>query len=169
MGFEIERKWVPKETLINTIISKTTPSFIEQGYLCREPVIRVRKEDSNYYLTYKGKGFGCREEYNLPLTKEAYEELLPKHSGIVITKKRYKVAYEELFPEANIGIRGPEGKLFLELDVFEGAHSGLVILEIEFESEKASEEFTAPEEFGTDVTGKIEYVNSFLSLEKSKC
>ena len=45
---------------------------IEQAYLCTEPVIRVRKEDDTCYLTYKSKGLLAREEYNLPLTKEAY-------------------------------------------------------------------------------------------------
>ena len=45
---------------------------IEQAYLCTEPVVRIRKEDDNYYLTYKSKGLLAREEYNLPLTKEAY-------------------------------------------------------------------------------------------------
>ena len=30
--------------------------MIEQAYLCTEPVVRIRREDSDYYLTYKGKG-----------------------------------------------------------------------------------------------------------------
>ena len=47
---------------------------IEQAYLCTEPVVRIRKEDDNYYLTYKSKGLLAREEYNLPLTKEAYAD-----------------------------------------------------------------------------------------------
>ena len=62
---------------------------IEQAYLCTEPVVRIRKEDDNYYLTYKSKGLLAREEYNLPLTKEAYAHLLTKADGNVLTKKRY--------------------------------------------------------------------------------
>ena len=54
---------------------------IEQAYLCTEPVVRIRKEDDNYYLTYKSKGLLAREEYNLPLTKEAYAHLLTKADG----------------------------------------------------------------------------------------
>ena len=53
---------------------------IEQAYLCTEPVVRIRKEDDNYYLTYKSKGLLAREEYNLPLTKEAYAHLLTKRT-----------------------------------------------------------------------------------------
>ena len=34
---------------------------IEQAYLCTEPVVRIRKEDDNYYLTYKSKGLLARE------------------------------------------------------------------------------------------------------------
>ena len=64
---------------------------IEQAYLCTEPVVRIRKEDDNYYLTYKSKGLLAREEYNLPLTAEAYEHLKPKADGILITKDRYVI------------------------------------------------------------------------------
>ena len=54
---------------------------IEQAYLCTEPVVRIRKEDDNYYLTYKSKGLLAREEYNLPLTKEAYATCSQKRTG----------------------------------------------------------------------------------------
>lgn len=49
---------------------------IEQAYLCTDPVVRIRKEDESFYLTYKSKGLMAREEYNLPLTKESYSHLL---------------------------------------------------------------------------------------------
>ena len=80
---EIERKYLithpPKGY-------ETHPSsLIEQAYLCTQPVIRIRKEDDQYYLTYKGKGLLAREEHNLPLTKDAYLHLLPKADGIVLT------------------------------------------------------------------------------------
>ena len=47
---------------------------IEQAYLCTGPVVRIRREDQSYYLTYKSSGALSREEYNLPLTSEAYAE-----------------------------------------------------------------------------------------------
>ncbi len=70
---EIERKFLIKELPQN--LERYDFHLIEQAYLCTEPVIRVRREDDNYYMTYKSKGLLAREEYNLPLTKEAYETL----------------------------------------------------------------------------------------------
>lgn len=67
---EIERKFLIKELPIN--LDKYENKEIEQAYLCKEPVVRIRREDETYYMTYKGKGLMVREEYNLPLTKEAY-------------------------------------------------------------------------------------------------
>ena len=79
---------------------------IEQGYLCTEPVVRIRRDNDKYFLTYKSKGLMVREEYNLPLTKPGYEHLLAKADGRIITKKRYVIPLED--------------DLKLELDIFEG-------------------------------------------------
>ena len=90
---EIERKF-----LIDTLpenLSDYPYHQLEQGYLCTEPVIRIRRENDDYYLTYKSKGLMVREEYNLPLTKEAYEHLLSKIDGILISKKRYLIPLPE--------------------------------------------------------------------------
>ena len=51
---------------------------IEQAYLCTDPVVRVRRDGGEYYLTYKGRGLLAREEYNLPLNEQAYKHLLEK-------------------------------------------------------------------------------------------
>ena len=104
---------------------------IEQAYLCTEPVVRIRKEDDNYYLTYKSKGFLAREEYNLPLTKEAYAHLLTKRTG-TSSRKRY------LPP-----VPGRED-LTVEFDVFEGKFAGLMLAEIEFSSEEDAKAFPPP-------------------------
>lgn len=88
---EIERKF-----LIHALPSdyRTYPSHkIEQGYLSINPVIRVRKEDDQYYLTYKSKGLLSREEVNLPLSKESYDHLKKKSDGFLITKTRYLIPY----------------------------------------------------------------------------
>lgn len=124
---------------------------IEQAYLCTEPVVRIRKEDSSYYLTYKSKGLLSREEYNLPLTKEAYEHLLTKADGNVLTKKRY------LMP-----VEGRED-LTIEFDVFEGRFAGLMLAEVEFDSEDDAKAFLPPAWFSKDVTFSGEYQNSRLS------
>ncbi len=72
---------------------------IEQAYLCTDPTVRVRREDDEYYMTYKSRGLLAREEYNLPLTKEAYAHLLAKADGIVLTKKRYLKPLAEAYAE----------------------------------------------------------------------
>ena len=142
---EIERKFTIKEM---PDLSKYSFHVMEQGYLNTDPVVRVRKEDDNYYLTYKGKGLLSREEYNLPLNKEAYYHLVEKADGIIIRKKRYLIPYE---------------KYRIELDVFEEPYENLVIAEVEFDSEEEAVAFKVPEWFQEDVTLERRYHNSNLS------
>lgn len=127
---------------------------IEQGYLNTSPVIRIRKEDDEFYLTYKSKGLLMREEYNLPLTKEAYEHLRPKTDGHILTKTRYLIPL------------GDELGLTIELDIFEGIYEGLILAEVEFPTEEAALGFLPPDWFGEDVTFSGEYQNSQLSMGK---
>lgn len=123
---------------------------IEQAYLCTEPVMRIRREDDTFYLTYKSAGLLAREEYNLPLTKEAYSHLLKKADGIVLSKRRYKKPIEGT-------------GLTIEFDVFSGTHEGLMLAEVEFSSVEEANAFTPPSWFGEDVTMSGEYQNSRLS------
>ena len=147
---EIERKFLIDPLPEN--LSQYPFRQLEQGYLCTEPVVRIRREDNEYYLTYKSKGLMVREEYNLPLTKEAYEHLLPKIDGILITKNRYLIPLSE--------------KLTIELDIFEGELAPLVLAEVEFSSEEEANRFTPPEWFGEEVTYSTKYHNSTLSQRK---
>ena len=146
---EIERKFLIKQ------IPEGCTSFpcrqIEQAYLNTDPVVRVRRDNDDYYLTYKGKGLLSREEYNLPLNKEAYEHLLAKADGIILTKKRYMIP-----------VPGND-HLTIELDVFEGHYDGLILAEVEFASEEEAKAFNPPAWFGEDVTFYGEYHNSRLS------
>ena len=121
---------------------------LEQGYLNTAPVVRVRKEDDEYYLTYKGKGFLEREEYNLPLIKEAYYHLITKADGKLIKKRRYLIPY---------------GNHTIELDVFSSPIKDMVLAEVEFGSVEEANDFTPPEWFGEEVTGDYHYSNSYLS------
>ncbi len=76
---EIERKYLimtPPEDL-----SQYPFRQIEQAYLCTSPVVRIRREDHSFYLTYKSKGLLAREEYNLPLDEASYLHLLEKSDG----------------------------------------------------------------------------------------
>ncbi len=145
---EIERKYLITAPLSD--YSSYPYHQIEQAYLCTEPVVRIRKEDENYYMTYKSKGLLMREEYNLPLTKASYLHLLKKADGIVLAKRRY------LLPL-------PETSLTIELDVFEGAYQGLMLAEVEFPTKEEAEAFVPPAWFGEDVTYSGQYQNSRLA------
>ena len=104
----------------------------------------------------------AREEYNLPLTREAYEHLLPKADGNIITKKRY------LFPISVPSFREgyqPESlpSLTIELDVFEAPFAPLIIAEVEFPDKEMADAFLPPDWFLADVTLDKRYHNSNLS------
>ena len=64
-NMEIEKKYTIKELPEN--LESYPCKIIEQAYLNTTPVVRVRKSNDTYYLTYKGSGLMAREEYNLPL------------------------------------------------------------------------------------------------------
>ncbi len=146
---------------------------IEQAYLCTAPTVRIRREDDTYYMTYKSGGLLAREEYNLPLTKEAYAHLLAKADGIVLTKKRYLKPLAADHTAAASPEGAPDGvpiagegaaSLTIEMDVFEGAYDGLILAEVEFPTEEAALAFVPPEWFGRDVTFTGEYSNSRLAM-----
>ena len=164
MGVEIERKFLIKQLPENL---ETYPYHeITQAYLCTDPVIRIRKQDDEYYLTYKGKGLLCREEYNLPLNKDAYEHMLTKSDGNVISKKRYKLplSNEEINEECLQALNGSE--LTLELDIFDAPFSPLILVEIEFPNQEAAEAFKMLSWFSEDVTENKEYHNSNMSKQR---
>ena len=73
---EIERKYLIRRLPESYEDFPSRP--IEQAYLCTDPVVRVRRDGPDYYVTYKGGGLLASEEYNLPLTEAAYRHLLPK-------------------------------------------------------------------------------------------
>ena len=151
---EIERKYTIKELPAN--LDSYPCHLIEQAYLNTKPVVRIRKEDDNYYLTYKGSGMMAREEYNLPLNEESYYHLLEKADGIVITKKRYVLPLSDFQPEN-------KDNLSIELDIFEGKLAPLIIAEIEFPTQEMADTFTPPDIFAEDVTFNPKYHNSNLS------
>lgn len=127
---------------------------IEQGYLCENPVVRIRKSNEEYILTYKSK-FGLEQskeisarvnhEVEVPLNQEGYEHLKEKIDGNLISKRRYIIPLE--------------GDLKAELDIFEGCLDGLMVVEVEFASEEMAGKFIPPEWFGEDVTFDRCYAN----------
>ena len=142
---EIERKFLIKDM---PDLSKYEYHDIEQAYVLTSPVIRARRKDSSYILTVKGQGKMEREEFELPLSEESFEQLKSKADGIVITKRRYLIPYE---------------KYTIELDIFGGTLTGLNMAEVEFTSVEEAENFVAPEWFAEDVTEDTSYHNSNMS------
>lgn len=152
---EIEKKFRIKYLPEN--LEQYTYFEIEQGYLSTRPVVRIRKKNEDYILTYKSKGSLKEKEYDtrisneveLPLTKESYLHLREKIDGNLIKKKRYLIPWEK--------------NLKVELDIFEGCLEGLVFAEVEFSSIEEAVEFVPPEWFAEDVTMDKRYKNSYLS------
>lgn len=143
---------------------------IEQGYLCENPVVRIRKSNEDYILTYKSR-FGLEKnaetkaqvnnEVEAVLNEEGYEHLKEKIDGNLIVKSRYVIPLEN-------GLK-------TELDIFKGCLAGLIIAEVEFSSEEAAGAFVPPAWFGEDVTfdkryanKNMIYINSFSEIEEEK-
>ena len=143
---EIERKFLIRQ--LPEHLEQYPYLQIEQGYLCTNPVVRIRKQDDSYFLTYKSGGLMTREEYNLPLTAESYAHLRKKTDGLLITKKRYCI---------------PLDPYTIELDIFEGDLAPLILAEVEFSSEEEANAFTPPEWFAKDVTYSGKYHKSYMS------
>lgn len=145
---EIERKFLIRKLPEN--LKKYPSRTIEQAYLCTDPVVRIRREDDEYYMTYKGSGLLAREETNLPLNQSAYEHLKAKADGNIISKTRY------LIPDA-------DGIHTIELDIFDKPFAPLVLAEVEFESLEAADDYRMPDWFMEDVTRQPAYHNSNMS------
>lgn len=147
---EIERKYLIHSLPEN--LEQYPCKQIEQGYLNTDPVVRIRRSNDKYTLTYKGKGLLVREEYNLPLNAESFTHMKSKIDGILVTKCRYLIPFAE--------------KYTIELDIFEGDLAPLILAEVEFETEEEANTFTPPEWFGEDVTFSTRYQNSTLSQRR---
>ena len=159
---EIERKFTLKSLPDN--LDSYPFHHIEQAYLNVNPVVRVRKQDDEYYMTYKGSGMMAREESNLALNKEAYYHLREKADGNIISKRRYLIPL--LHPGFKEGFPTPpdDYTLTIELDVFDAPFAPLPMAEVEFGSKEAAEAFVPPEWFDQDVTYCKEYHNSYMAL-----
>ena len=162
---EIERKFTVKK--LPDDLESYPCHVIEQAYLNTDPVVRIRREDDSYYLTYKGKGLMAREEYNLPLNEDSYYHLREKADGNVISKKRYVIPIVE--PKFDMTYLSATQKnidqisLQVELDIFEPPFAPLIIAEVEFPDEETARAFQMLDWFGQDVTNDPVYHNSNLS------
>lgn len=144
---EIERKFLVKNIPAN--LESYAQQRISQGYINTNPVVRIRRSNDDYYLTYKGKGHMVREEYNLPLNAESFAHMLSKIDGILIDKIRYLIPLDDTHTA--------------ELDIFQGTLAPLRMVEVEFDTVEDANAFLPPEWFGEEVTTNRGYHNSSLS------
>lgn len=165
-NLEIERKFTIKYLPENLAEAKRVD--IVQGYMLRKPVVRIRKANDDYILTYKSKlenqGTIVNIEEEFPLNEEGFYHLLEKCDGNIIEKTRYKYK----LPNGMLkGIDDTDINLIAEIDVFGGYLKGLVFCEVEFPSKEIAEAFVMPEWFYKDVTESKMFSNGYLSSQKS--
>lgn len=152
MGIEIERKFLVEHNQWEAI-DKPDGQKLQQGYIVDEAdrTVRLRVAGHIAYLTFKsGIGISRYEfEYEIP-TNEAVE-LFKQFVKNRLEKTRYRITHA--------------GKLW-EVDVFEGDNEGLIIAEIELNSE--DEQFELPPWVGKEVSDDGRYYNSSLSAKPFK-
>ena len=147
MGVEIERKFLVNKALWEKA-PKGKTTAIKQGYLSVDPAatVRVRLKGEKAFLTIKGKNKGATRaefEYEIPVTDA--EEMLQTLAKNCIEKTRTIVELE--------------GKTW-EVDEFSGENEGLLMAELELETE--AETFTKPDWIEKEVTDDNRYYNSSL-------
>ena len=149
MNIEIERKFLVKN--LNYKSESFEKKCIKQGYLNsnKNRTVRIRVSDDTGFITIKGKSNKngtSRFEWEKEIPATEAEELLLLCEPTIIEKTRYliKVGYHTF-----------------EVDEFAGENSGLVVAEIELNSE--DEVFEKPNWLSKEVTGDLKYYNSSIS------
>lgn len=146
MGVEIERKFLLKNEGWRSVVSSKT--VIKQGYLNseKERTVRIRVRNDKGYLTVKGENTNAtRQEFEYEIPVLDAESMLLLCQKPIIEKVRNLVQVE--------------GKTW-EIDDFGGENHGLILAEIELESEE--EKFNIPSWIGEEVTDDSRYFNSSL-------
>jgi CYTH domain-containing protein len=147
VGREIERKFLVRSDAWRALAQGI---MCRQGYLnsAKERTVRIRTVGEKAFLTIKGIAVGivrAEYEYEIPFAEcNAMLDVLAEKN--VIEKKRYTI---------------PQGGLIWEIDEFFGDNAGLIVAEVDLESE--DQKFDKPEWVGGEVTGDPRYFNSNLS------
>jgi adenylate cyclase len=152
MPREIERKFLVKNNDWKGGVSRSFK--IMQGYLLNTPekVVRVRVSDNGSYITIKsGDSMLSRDEYEYNIPYEDALELFALCDSVMI-KTRHVHLY---------------GGNTWEIDVFTGINQGLVVAEIELDSE--DQEFDRPSWLDKEVTDDPRYANNNLITSKAPC
>jgi len=145
---EIERKFLIKNTYF---LKEIEGKRITQGYLSTDPerTVRVRIKSDQGFLTIKGTSNQSglsRYEWEKEISTQEAKQLLQLCLPGVIDKTRYEVVIENHT---------------WEIDIFHGENNGLLLAEIELQSEE--EPFLKPEWIAQEVTGDVRYYNSYIS------
>lgn len=148
MALEIERKYLVLSEAYKSEAVKVT--FIKQGYLSSAPErsVRIRIKGEKAFLTIKGisnENGTTRFEWEKEITTADAMDLFQLCEPGVIEKNRYEVSC---------------GEYIFEIDEFLGNNQGLVMAEIELQSE--TDVFEKPQWLGTELTGDKRYYNSYL-------
>ncbi|MCB0163097.1 MAG: CYTH domain-containing protein [Anaerolineae bacterium] len=146
MGQEIERKFLVDEALWREV--RPAGTDYRQGYIVntKAKIVRVRVAGAKGYLTIKGATQGAtRAEFEYEIPVEEAHQLLQFCEGPLIEKTRYKVEFEQHL---------------WEVDEFSGENDGLIMAELELDSE--DQPFTKPAWVGQEVTHDPRYYNANL-------
>ena len=146
MPREIERKFLLKSDAWRSQVQGSRQ--MSQGYLASggNVSIRVRIAGDEAWLNIKAGGFvASRQEYEYPLPLDEARELLALAEGPLVEKTRHFVEH-----------RGHTW----EIDEFDGDNAGLVVAELELDSEDA--DFARPPWLGVEVTELRRYYNVCL-------
>ncbi len=149
MGLEIERKFLVKNNSFKQEAFKK--SYIKQGFLNsdKERTVRIRILDNKGFLTIKGKSNEkgtIRFEWEKEIAVKEAQELLLLAEKTVIEKNRYYIKSKQHI---------------FEVDEFLAENHGLIVAEVELNSE--NESFEKPTWVSKEVTGEVQYYNSSLS------
>ena len=149
---EIERKFLVAESPPE--LERSSATRIEQGYLAIAAdgtEVRVRRRGGRCVLTVKSGGGRSRTEEEIEIDAERFARLWPLTEGRRLEKTRHLI---------------PAGAgLTIELDVYSAALSGLLVAEVEFQSEAAADGFDPPAWFGAEVTDDARFKNQRLAVE----
>jgi adenylate cyclase len=150
MATEIEHKFLVIKDIWEKVIPYKSVE-IKQAYLLTDPekTIRIRTKGNSGFITIKGKSIGASRlefEYEIPI--EDANDLINKFCSNLIEKTRHLVIQE---------------KHTWEVDEFKGLNSGLIVAEIELNSE--DENYSLPNWIDKNVTDDLRYANSNLSIK----
>jgi len=146
---EIERKFLVKSEAFKIEASASTS--ISQGFLNADKArtVRVRLTDDKAFLTIKGetsRSGMSRLEWETEIPVEDAKTLLTLCEPGVIEKRRYYIQH---------------GEHTFEVDEFYGENQGLIIAEVELQTEQ--DVIERPDWLGSEVTGEVKYYNAMLS------